>query len=63
MIPHELRRELRGMWTVAAWVNHADARAPNTLGHVGHRRWTIVRATLPDRLRVDPGIERIVAAP
>jgi len=31
MIPHELRRELRGMWTVAAWVNHADARAPNTL--------------------------------
>ena len=31
MIPHELRRELRGMWTVAAWVNHADARSPNTL--------------------------------
>src|SRR5262249_32530850 len=31
MIPHELRRELRGMWTVAAWVNHADSRGPNSL--------------------------------
>jgi len=31
MIPHELRRELRGLWTVAAWVNHADSRSANTL--------------------------------
>ena len=30
-IPHELRRELRGMWTIAAWVNHADSRGPNSL--------------------------------
>jgi len=30
-VPHELRRELRGLWTIAAWVNHADARGPNSL--------------------------------
>ncbi len=30
-IPHELRRELRGLWTVCAWLNHADSRGPNTL--------------------------------
>jgi hypothetical protein len=30
-IPHELRRELRGLWTVCAWVNHADSRGPNSL--------------------------------
>ena len=30
-IPHELRRELRGLWTVCAWANHADSRAPNSL--------------------------------
>jgi hypothetical protein len=31
LVPHELRRELRGLWTMAAWVNHADSRAPNSL--------------------------------
>jgi hypothetical protein len=30
-IPHELRRELRGLWTICAWINHADSRGPNTL--------------------------------
>ena len=30
-IPHELRRELRGLWTMCAWVNHADSRGPNSL--------------------------------
>jgi hypothetical protein len=30
-IPHELRRELRGLWTMCAWANHADSRAPNSL--------------------------------
>lgn len=30
-IPHELRRELRGMWAMCAWVNHADSRGPNSL--------------------------------
>jgi hypothetical protein len=30
-IPHELRRELRGMWTMAAWVDHADVRGANSL--------------------------------
>lgn len=31
LIPHQLRRELRGMWAIAAWVNHADCSARNTL--------------------------------
>jgi hypothetical protein len=31
LIPHQLRRELRGLWTVCAWVNHADSRGPNSL--------------------------------
>lgn len=31
LVPHELRRELRGMWTMAAWTNHADSRGPNSL--------------------------------
>src|SRR6185436_6551548 len=30
-IPHELHRELRGLWTLAAWTNHADVRGPNSL--------------------------------
>ena len=31
LIPHELRRELRGLWTICAWLNHADSRGPNSL--------------------------------
>jgi hypothetical protein len=31
LIPHEHRRELRGLWTIAAWINHADSRGPNSL--------------------------------
>ena len=31
LVPHELRRELRGLWTIAAWTNHADIRGPNSL--------------------------------
>jgi len=31
LVPHEMRRELRGMWTVCAWLNHADSRGPNSL--------------------------------
>ena len=31
LIPHELRRELRGMWAMAAFTNHADIRGPNSL--------------------------------
>jgi hypothetical protein len=31
LVPHELRRELRGLWTLCAWVNHADSRGPNSL--------------------------------
>jgi hypothetical protein len=31
LIPHELRRELRGLWTLCALTNHADSRGPNSL--------------------------------
>jgi len=31
LVPHEHRRELRGMWPICAWVNHADCRGPNSL--------------------------------
>ena len=31
LVPHELRRELRGLWTVCAWLNHVDSRGPNSL--------------------------------
>jgi hypothetical protein len=31
LVPHELRREIRGMWVFAAWLNHCDVRSANTL--------------------------------
>ena len=31
MIAHQHRRELRGLYAMAEWTNHADVRAPNTL--------------------------------
>lgn len=31
LIPHQHRREIRGLWTVNAWTNHADCSARNTL--------------------------------
>jgi hypothetical protein len=31
LIPHDLRRELRGLWVIAAWINHDDCSARNTL--------------------------------
>jgi hypothetical protein len=31
LVPHEHRRELRGLWAIAAWLNHADIRGPNSL--------------------------------
>ena len=30
-IPHQHRRELRGLWTLCAWLGHADSRGPNSL--------------------------------
>lgn len=46
IIPHELRRELRGMRVIASWINHADVKDVNALdvyvqgnsggGHVKH---------------------------
>jgi len=31
LIPHQHRRELRGLWVIAAWTNHVDVRGPNSL--------------------------------
>lgn len=31
LIPHQHRRELRGLWAMAAWTNHVDVRGPNSL--------------------------------
>jgi hypothetical protein len=31
VIPHEHRRELRGLYSVAAWLNHTDVKAGNSL--------------------------------
>jgi hypothetical protein len=31
LIPHELRREIRGLWAINAWINHTDCSARNTL--------------------------------
>ena len=31
LIPHELRREIRGLWAINAWTNHTDCSARNTL--------------------------------
>lgn len=31
LIPHELRREVRGAWAIHAWLNNTDASARNTL--------------------------------
>ena len=30
LVPHELRREVRGMWAVDAWLNNTDCSARNT---------------------------------
>jgi hypothetical protein len=31
LVPHQHRREVRGLWTIAAWLNHTDCGARNTL--------------------------------
>ncbi len=30
-IPHELRREIRGLWTINSWTQHTDCSARNTI--------------------------------
>jgi hypothetical protein len=49
LVPHELRRELRGMWVFAAWTNHVDVRGPNSLDTwVTHGGRSFVRHHLID---------------
>ena len=40
VIPHENRRELRGLRLFAAWTNHDDTRAHNTQDVTVHGGWT-----------------------
>lgn len=56
VIRHEFRRELRGLYTIAAWLNHIDVRQGNTLdvfvpdprSREGERRFGYVRHYLID---------------
>ena len=49
IFPHEHRRELRGLGVLAAWLNHDDSRAPNTLDTlVTSEGRTVVRHHLID---------------
>jgi len=49
VIPHELRRELRGMYVIASWVNHADTGDKNTLdAYVGGEGTGFLRHYLVD---------------
>jgi len=31
IVPHEARRDLRGLFVFCAWLNHTDAKAANSL--------------------------------
>ena len=42
VVPHEHRRDLRGLWVFCAWLNHEDSRSINTLDMLvdeGSRRY------------------------
>ena len=54
IFPHEHRRELRGLGVLAAWLNHDDSRAPNTLDTLVPARRPHGGAPSPDRLRLHP---------
>ena len=51
VVPHENRRELRGLRVFSAWVNHTDAKAINSMDTLDHREWAGGRASQPDRLQ------------
>lgn len=49
LIPHEFRRELRGMYVIASWVNHADAGDKNTFdAYIGEDGRHFIRHYLID---------------
>jgi hypothetical protein len=49
LIPHELRRDLRGLYVIASWVNHADSGDKNTFdSYVGETEKGFIRHYLMD---------------
>ena len=49
LIPHQLRREIRGLWAINAWLNHTDCSARNTLDtYVTYGGRSFVRHNLID---------------
>ena len=53
IVPHEDRRELRGYGVFAAWLNHVDAKAINSLDTLVTEGGRIVRPAPSARLRIE----------
>jgi len=47
-IPHENRRDLRGLFVMASWLNHTDVKATNTLDTIIQNEFPFVRHYLID---------------
>jgi hypothetical protein len=52
VVPHEDRRELRGYGVFAAWLNHVDAKAINSLDTLVTENGRSYVPSSPDRLRL-----------
>ena len=51
IVDHENRRDLRGLYVFAAWLNHTDSKSINSLDSGGRGRGTSIHQALPDRSR------------
>ena len=55
IVPHENRRDLRGLYVFAAWLNHTDSKSLNSLDSVVEENGRALHQALPDRFRRHPG--------
>ena len=55
VVPHEHRRELRGLDVFSAWLNHNDSRSINSLDTLVRGERYRLRSPLSDGLRLDAG--------
>ena len=55
IVEHQKRRDLRGLFVFAAWLNHTDTKSINSLDSVVEERRTPLRQAFPDRFRRDSG--------